>query len=157
MSVGIARRSFGDEDGQSLVEVALTLPLLLLIVIGIVDIGRVYAYALSTVNAAREAAVYAARHPEAIENDVCQRARDELGAGGAVAPCSTVPILIDCARGGVRCGSAANALYQTPGGGDVRVTVTYQVPLLTGYLVTRFVNVNPVPVSGVAALTGLSE
>jgi Flp pilus assembly protein TadG len=139
------------------VEVALTLPLLLLIVIGIVDIGRLYVYAISTVNAAREAAMFAARHPEAIENDVCQRARDELAVGGAISPCSTAPVIVDCTRGGARCGSATGVLYQGPGGGDVRVTVTYQVSLLTGYLVTRVFSVNPVPVSGVSAITGLSE
>jgi Flp pilus assembly protein TadG len=58
---GRTRRAAAEEGGQSLVEVALCLPLLLLIVIGIVDVGRIYAYKVAVTNAAREAAVVGRR------------------------------------------------------------------------------------------------
>lgn len=127
-----------DQSGQSLVEVALTLPLLLLVVIGIVDIGRVYAFEASVTNAAREAAAYAARDPQATRDEICQRARDELRASGG--GCVSADLTITCTRQGpIDCGNETTTpvLYQTPGqaGSDVTVTVSYRVPLLSGYLV----------------------
>jgi Flp pilus assembly protein TadG len=148
-----------DACGQSLVEIALTLPLLLLIVTGIVDIGRLYAYKSATENAAREAAIYAARDSQATAGDICQRARDELGAG--VGTCSTAPITVTCRRGGRACGdqTVPPVLYQTAGAGgaDITVTVTYRASLLTGYLIGRAFQLNPVPISGTAAFVGLGE
>jgi len=151
-------RAFADEGGQSLVEVALALPVLLLIVIGLIDVGRIYAYAVSTTNAAREAALFAARTPTALKEDICQRARDELGAGTASFPCSAPPLTVDCQRGGASCTSDTSLrLWQAPGGGDVKVTVTYTLPLLSGYLIGRAFGSGSVQIGGVAAFTGLSE
>lgn len=53
------------EAGQSLAELALLLPLLLLIVLGAVDWGRVYFAYVSVTNAARNAADYASDSPDA--------------------------------------------------------------------------------------------
>jgi Flp pilus assembly protein TadG len=149
-----------DDGGQSLVEVALTLPLLLLIVIGIVDIGRVYAFEASVTNAAREAAAYAARDPQATGDQICQRARDELRIGGSGCASSDVTVL--CTRvGPIACGNETSTpvLYQTPGqaGADVTVTVTYRVPLLTGHLVGRAFAVNPVSIGATAWFPGLGQ
>lgn len=149
-----------DDEGQSLVEVALTLPLLLLVVIGIVDIGRVYAFETSVTNAAREAAAYAARDPQATKDAICQRARDELGVGGG--GCVTGDVSVTCTRvGSLDCGNETTTpvLYQTPGqaGADVTVTVIYRVPLLTGYLVGRVFPVNPVNVGATAWFPGLAQ
>jgi Flp pilus assembly protein TadG len=44
------------QKGQALVELALVMPILILILMGIVDFGRVYHGYLATTNAAREAA-----------------------------------------------------------------------------------------------------
>jgi Flp pilus assembly protein TadG len=170
--VKIVRRSLArwgaEARGQSLVEVALTLPLLLLLVIGIVDVGRIYTYKLAVTNAAREAAIQAARDPQATADVICQRARDELGAGAG--NCNTVPILVTCDRAGAPCGNATAAavLYQNGpvgdggvtdgrGGADVSVTVSYQLSLISTYLVSRAFNVNPVTLSATAAFAGLGE
>lgn len=153
-------RAHADERGQSLVEVALCLPLLLLIVIGIVDIGRVYAYKVAVTNAAREAAIYAARDPQAPADAICRRARSELGAGAAATPCSTAPITISCTRAGAACGNTTAfpaPLFQTGGGADVTITVRYDVSLLSAYLVSRAFQVNPVPVSAGAVFSGLGK
>lgn len=149
-----------DDRGQSLVEVALSLPLLLVVVIGIIDIGRVYAFEASVTNAAREAAAYAARDPQAPADDICQRARDELGIGSGA--CVGSDLSITCTRVGlVDCGNetADPILYQTPGqaGADVTVTVVYRVPLLTGYLVGRAFAVNPITISSTAWFPGLAQ
>lgn len=50
--------------GQSLVEFALVLPVLLLIVLGAVDLGRVYFSTISLQNAAKEGAFFGARNPQ---------------------------------------------------------------------------------------------
>ena len=50
--------------GQSLVEVALVLPVLLMLLLGLVDFGRVYYVTVSLYDAAEEGAVYAAAYPD---------------------------------------------------------------------------------------------
>lgn len=56
-------------NGQSLVEIALVAPLLLLLLIGAVEIGRAAYYSIATVNAARAAVQYGAQnHATAADN-----------------------------------------------------------------------------------------
>lgn len=56
-------------NGQSLVEIALVAPLLLLMLVGAVEIGRAAYYNIVTVNAARAAVQYGARnHATAADN-----------------------------------------------------------------------------------------
>jgi len=50
------------ENGQSLIEVALALPLLLVLLLGVVDGARAYHFAGLMATAAREGANYAARN-----------------------------------------------------------------------------------------------
>ena len=57
------RRMWREERGQSLVEMALVLPLLLLLVAGIIDFGRAYNNYIIITNAAREGARAASRPP----------------------------------------------------------------------------------------------
>ncbi len=58
------------EKGQSLVELAIILPLLLLILLGIIDFGRVFYSYVTITNASREGARYGALHPGWVdEND----------------------------------------------------------------------------------------
>ena len=53
----------GDERGLALVEFALLLPFFLVMTLGIVDIGRVYAESVQLANSAKEGAAYAQTHP----------------------------------------------------------------------------------------------
>src|SRR5579864_4558795 len=48
------------ESGQSLVELAVTVPILLLLVAGTLELGRGYTFAVATSDAARDAARYVA-------------------------------------------------------------------------------------------------
>lgn len=60
-------RATGDshaEEGQSLVEMALMFPILLLVLTGILDLGRAYYSYLQLTNAAREGARYGATYPK---------------------------------------------------------------------------------------------
>ncbi len=56
--MGINRRT--RTRGQALVEFALTLPLLMLLVAGVLELGRGYSFAVETSDAARDAARYVA-------------------------------------------------------------------------------------------------
>lgn len=68
------------EKGQSLVEMALLLPVLLLMLLGLLDFGRVY-YAMVAMNdAAQEGAAYAAMHP----NDPKIRERATAASTGLI-------------------------------------------------------------------------
>ncbi len=51
------------QRGQSMVELALVLPLLLLILLGIVDLGRVFNAYIAITNASREGALYGSFYP----------------------------------------------------------------------------------------------
>ena len=55
------------ERGQSLIEVALTLPILLLILSGLLDVGRVYYIYIALEEGAQEAATFLAQNPWCIE------------------------------------------------------------------------------------------
>jgi Flp pilus assembly protein TadG len=149
---GWGQRLRDDDKGQSLVEVALVLPLLLLIVLGMVDVGRIYALKVAVTNAAREAAIYAARDPDATVNGICQRARDALGAGPATDPCGAGPgatLRISCSREGQSCDAVGVR------GADVTVKVRYTTSLITGYLAGRALPLAPV-LSATASAPGLS-
>jgi Flp pilus assembly protein TadG len=52
------------EHGQSMVEVALTLPFLLVIILALVEMGILFASYIALVNATREGAIYSSMHPE---------------------------------------------------------------------------------------------
>ncbi|HEV8229865.1 MAG TPA: TadE/TadG family type IV pilus assembly protein [Candidatus Limnocylindria bacterium] len=67
------------ESGQSLVEVALALPILLVALLGVIEIGRAWSYDLVLQNAAREGAAYASRTRGADPVDVARRVCDETG------------------------------------------------------------------------------
>ena len=51
------------EKGQSLLEMALLLPILLIVLMGVLDLGRAYYVTVALEDVAGEGAVYAALHP----------------------------------------------------------------------------------------------
>src|SRR5437899_9028752 len=62
-----------------MLEVALVLPFLLLIVIGVVELGRAFSYNVTLQNAVREGAAYGARSLTATDASVSQRVCDSTG------------------------------------------------------------------------------
>lgn len=63
-----ARRTRRRSRGQSLVELALILPVLMLLFAGTVDLGRVFYSQITIENAAKEGALEAARNPTSFDN-----------------------------------------------------------------------------------------
>ncbi len=102
--------------GQSLVEAALTLPILVMLLLGLLDFGRAY-YALVTLrDAADEGASYAAIHPSDIAG-IRQRASE--------ASMQLVPISPNDVH-----------VYRTASlyvGAPITVTTTYTVALYTPF------------------------
>ena len=120
------------ENGQSLIEVALALPLLLVLLLGVVDGARAYHFAGLMATAAREGANYAARNGTATVAQVTQRACD---ATGMVAYGSTCPGLT------VTC-TFLNA--------DATVEVTYNFALITTSIAEAAFKVNPIAIRAAA-------
>lgn len=75
----------GKEKGQSLTEVALVLPVVLLILAGVLDLGRLYYVTVALTDAAGEGATYAAISPPTspeVEAEI--KARTQAASGGMV-------------------------------------------------------------------------
>jgi Flp pilus assembly protein TadG len=148
-----------DDHGQSLVEVALLLPLLLFIVLGLIDLSRAYAVKTAATSAAREAAIYAARDPQATAQQICARAMTELANGTTASPCALDPInplVADEVWRSAR--PAATVVCNRVGDGStVTVTVTTQVQLVSTYLVGRAFGLGSLVVGGAATFGGLAQ
>ncbi len=121
-----------DDAGQSLIEVALALPVLLMLLLGLVDGARAYYFAGVVASAAREGANYAARNEMATLAQVTQRACDSTGmvAFGNACPGLTVT-----------CASA---------NGDATVEVVYGFSLITASIADSAFRVNPLPIHAAA-------
>jgi len=135
--------SAGGEAGQSLIEFALALPILLLLLLGIADLGRAFYFTVVIAGAAREAAAYAVAEPNASATAVAQRGCD---ASGLVSYGSACP-----ANFSVTCTSPCPT-----NGADSAVRVTYAFSLISGYLVDRVFNVNPIVLRSDARFPGTS-
>jgi Flp pilus assembly protein TadG len=111
------RESAKDERGQSLLELAILLPVLLLILLGILDVGRLYMTMVAIHDAAAEGASYAATHPEETLQ-IQERAADS----------STALTTIDA--------TMVDVYYEAPlsSGQPITVTVNYDYDLLTPVL-----------------------
>jgi len=100
MSIHIGRERVREgERGQSLVEFALMLPILLLLLLGAIDLGRAFHSSISITNAAREGAFYGASKPTD-SSGIATRVRQELGlaASDASVSVSTACSAPACAR-----------------------------------------------------------
>lgn len=120
------------DAGQSLIELALALPLLLIVLLGTIDGGRAYYFATVLANAAREGANYAARNDDATQAQVTQRVCDETALSSFGQPCSGLTVTCTIVQA------------------DVSVAVRYDFRLISGYLADVVFRVNPLPMRAVA-------
>ncbi|MDP9265333.1 MAG: pilus assembly protein [Chloroflexota bacterium] len=120
------------QAGQSLVELAISLPVLLLIVLGLADVGRAFYYTSAIANAAREGAIFASRQATASDAAVAQHACNETGfaAYGTACP-SELIVTRTCSTA---CATA----------GDVTVQVTYDLTLMTAYAAQNILHADPI-------------
>lgn len=139
-------RRFGrDAGGQSFVEVALALPILMLLVLGIADLGRFAVYGIAVTHAAQEAAAFAVQHVDATDGDVRLRVCGQLSLDTPMCTGLTV----DCARGADLCATGRVAP-------TVRVSVRFDLPLLTGLIAARL-GLQAIPLRADATLAGYTQ
>jgi Flp pilus assembly protein TadG len=105
------------ERGQSLLELAILLPVLLIILLGILDVGRLYMTMVAIHDAAAEGASYAASYPSRT-SQIQQRAAES----------STALTTIDPAMVVITYGGSQSS------GQPITVTVNYDYDLLTPLL-----------------------
>ena len=128
----------GKEKGQSLTEMALVLPVILVILAGVVDLGRLYYVTVALTDAAGEGATYAAIDPSNTDEII---ARTQASTGGLV-QVGTEQVTVDCPS--------------VTAGSTVTVSVSYDFTVATP-LVNLLVPDGVVTLQGVASeiiLTG---
>ena len=97
MAHGFGKTLFPARNGQSMVEFALILPLLVLFIIGIFDLGRAFFAYIAITNAAREGTRVATFWPGKVSiTDVTNAVYDEIGTSPMVDPGKITSITIDC-------------------------------------------------------------
>lgn len=116
-----ARRRRRSETGAVAIEFALILPIFLVLVLGIAEMGRAFNIQVSLSQAARESARYAAIH----NAETGYTTASAKAAGVAAAP----SVGLTAADVGVAYSSGATCTS----GGNAVVTVTYTTPWMTGF------------------------
>ncbi len=114
--------------GQGLVEFALVLPVLMLILLGAVDLGRVFHDYVTMTNASREGARYGIAHPKDTSG-IQSRAIEEAAASGIALASDNVSVSCLTYDGTttVSCDQAYN-------GDRLQVTITHDFEFVTLYL-----------------------
>lgn len=130
--------------GQSLVEFALVIPIVLLLLAGGSDLARAYFVGTQVADGARQAALYAADNPGAPTSDISAVAEHNTGSNGSglaatVLDCPPSKLLVTVAP--------ATPDASATGFDDQTVTVTCHLPLLTPLL--------PSPITISASAVGL--
>jgi Flp pilus assembly protein TadG len=135
------------EGGTSLVEFALVAPVLLLMLVGILDIGRAVNAYVTVSNAAREGSHYAILHPTAAPSAIETAVRDR------VVPLN--PCLVSVTTSYYNTALPSPAFVAWPSGGvpastpqksvPVRVEVSY--PWSAATFIGQFFPANPAPTS----------
>lgn len=128
------------EKGQSLVELAVGLVILILLVAGIIDLGRILFYYISMRDAAQEAATYGSVYPTYCLQ-IEQRARDAMGD-----PNVDVEVKID----NVSCSTATSS--NACSGREIKVTLKKDnypltMPLIGTFIGSQSINLNA-PITG---------
>jgi Flp pilus assembly protein TadG len=109
----------GKRGGQSIVELALMMPVMVLLVLGIVDLGRVFFAYTAVINAAREGARYGAMNPTDTAGIRTHAEQEAQGTGLALVAANP-----ECLNPGSTCASGTSSY-------PIRVTVTFDFHLLT--------------------------
>ncbi|MGD8491651.1 MAG: pilus assembly protein [Anaerolineae bacterium] len=130
------------DQGQSILEMAITLPILLLLLIAVVDLARAFDAYIVLTNAAREGARYGSRDPSFDVGDIqLMVAKDVLGSGTNVTRMEHF--------------TATDVLVEGMGGSSTAVTVTvsYDFDLYFGGVV----GLNTIHLEKVAAMPDMSR
>lgn len=146
---GFAQRSARLEKGQSLVEMTVGFVILIIILSGLLDLGRIYFIYVALEDGAGEGAIYLSINPD------CRTALD----GTRCAAPNNADWRARNSGGGLVNWSTATVIAQRPnlyGVGDpISVTLRYSFPLLTP-LMPQIAGVNPLTLTVTANQTIIS-
>jgi Flp pilus assembly protein TadG len=135
MLVGKSKTLLHNQRGQSMIEFALILPLMVLIIVGIFDLGRAFFAYISITNAAREGARVATFWPgKTTGNDVVTAIQNEL-MDSPMIDLTGATYQIECMNGASFVVKPQNSsILVCDSGKPVRVTVTYPFNLIIGLI-----------------------
>jgi Flp pilus assembly protein TadG len=147
--IKIKRRSIRSERGQSLVELAVTLPILVLLLLGTLDFGMaIFSYSMLR-DAAQEGAFYGSFNPSNIA-EIENRARnisphaDDIVFSSPVKLRDKKQIKVSVRALGNFCQGAKNGVANS-----IQVNVTYRYPMLMPF-VGRLIGSRTIPLTGTA-------
>ncbi len=125
------------KNGQSVVEFALVLPLFVLFIVGIFELGRAFFAFISITNAAREGARVVTFWPGKTSlANITMAVKTEIGNSPTVKWANVVqPILVECGTPFIAVTSDAG-LNACPTEKPLRITVTYQFNFLFQFIYT---------------------
>jgi Flp pilus assembly protein TadG len=128
---------FHKETGQSMVEFAMILPLMVLIVLGIFEIGRAFFAYIAISNAAREGVrMYTFTPNTTTVNQITSTVVDEVGTTTLVDPDKITSITIACGNAYGLVTTDAQ-LKACPKEQPIRVSVTYAHDLILGIIFSQ--------------------
>jgi Flp pilus assembly protein TadG len=143
------RNSVAGRNGQSLIEFAITLPVLVLLLLGTIDFGMaIFSYSMLR-DSAQEGAFYGSFNPAnatEIENrarNISPRAEDEVFSS-PVRLRDTKKIGIDVKILGAACQGATNGVANS-----IRVDVTYRYPIMMP-IIGQLIGSGTIPLRGSA-------
>jgi Flp pilus assembly protein TadG len=122
--------------GQSLVELALILPILMLILLGAIDFGRVLFSWIAVHNAAREATAYAVTNPTDMAG-ITLRATQEANVQGQRGE-GVMSVAVTCRNSATQATVPCNSIPVAALGGQVTVTVTRPFTFFTPLIGAMF-------------------
>jgi Flp pilus assembly protein TadG len=115
--------------GQSFLELAIVLPLLLLVVFGVLDLGRVFFSTITLVNAAREGARYLTVYPDDVSNSDFARTKWVTRQEAAGSGITLTQVDVVCTNGG----GGDEDILTCDSGYPAVVTVTHNFDLVLGW------------------------
>lgn len=124
-------------NGQSLVEFAIVVPLLVLVIVGIFELGRAFFAYIAITNAAREGVrMYTFTPDKTTVNQINETVTTEIGSATAVDPDNIASINISC---GIVNNPVNNDtdLDNCPSEEPITVTVTYSHELILEMFFTQ--------------------
>jgi len=143
------RKSAQSERGQSLIELAITLPILILLLLGTLDFGMaIFSYSMLR-DAAQEGAFYGSFNPNnvaEIENrarNISPRADDEIFSS-PVQLRDTDAVTVKVQALGNSCQGATNGAANS-----IRVNVSYRYPILMPFI-GQLIGSDNIPLTGTA-------
>ena len=125
MNEKLSGRVYAFNSAQGLVELALILPVLLLLVVGALDIGRAFHMKIVLENAAREGAYFMVYNPVDGKADNFAKAKE-----AAIFEAENSGINLQPAQITVSCLNGETVNNNCPGGSDVQVVVTQQMDFI---------------------------